>query len=166
MKRSGLLAVKSFLNVAHRTGPDSLRCESCRREHLHIPIRGRGQFGAQLGAIDISIHTTRRLECLQPVEHLDRAEIARMPKFVAIGEVGEHGLVQEAMGVGEKADAHPPMLRGAGVRHARPSSSGTIGVQHTFQGSQDLDVLMFQTQKRVLVVDDELNQRTAVAAHD
>jgi hypothetical protein len=103
-----------------------------------LPHHVEWQPGPQIPAIDISIDTTRRFERLQPVEHFDRTEIAGMPQFIAAGEMRQQAFVQKSMAVGEQADTHSTILRGAGTGRARPCGGGTMGVQ-TYFGARRLE---------------------------
>jgi hypothetical protein len=47
------------------------------------------QFASQLGTIDVAIDGACRLEVFQLLQHVQRAEIARMPKLVALIKAGK-----------------------------------------------------------------------------
>jgi hypothetical protein len=73
---------------------------------LAIPDKIEGEAGPEVRAVDIPIDAADGLECFQPVQDLKRSEIARVPQFVTLGEIGEDRFVEKAMIVGEEADSH------------------------------------------------------------
>lgn len=56
-------------------------------------------------AVDVAIDGAKGLERLELVRHVKRADVARVPDFVAILEMGEHARVEHAVGVGKQTYA-------------------------------------------------------------
>jgi hypothetical protein len=76
------------------------------RDALAIPNEVFGNLETEFRAVNIPVNAPNGFERPEPGENLYRAEIARVPDFVAAGEVPEDGVVEKAMCVGEQADSH------------------------------------------------------------
>ena len=75
-----------------------------------VPGEIFGELGADFGAIDVAEDAAGGFEGSQLIENFGRTEIARVPEFIAEGEVGEDGGIEETVGVGEEADAQGYMV--------------------------------------------------------
>jgi len=71
-----------------------------------IPYKVERETSPDLRAVDIPIDAAHGLECSQPIQDLNRSEIARVPQFVTFGEIAEDRFVEKAMIVGEEPDSH------------------------------------------------------------
>ena len=73
-----------------------------RHVHFHafaLPAQLFGVYGADVVAIDIAVYTFQWFECAELLGKGDGAEIAGMPYFIALVEMGEHGGVEIMVGV-------------------------------------------------------------------
>jgi hypothetical protein len=73
-------------------------------ESFAVPIEIPRKLGLEGAAIDIAVHTAERFEVPQAIEDFMRSEITCVPHLVALGEMMEHGVVQEPVCVGKQAD--------------------------------------------------------------
>ncbi len=75
---------------------------------LAIPNEIRGKVSTEFSTIDIPVNAPDWPEGSEPIENLDRPEVAGVPNLVAFGEMPENGVVQKSMCVGEQPDSHSP----------------------------------------------------------
>jgi len=74
-----------------------------------------GQFGPNFGAVNVAIDSAEWLEAFQLAEKFGSSEIACVPELIAFGEVAKDGIVEEAVGIGEKTDSQGSWYRRATI---------------------------------------------------
>ncbi len=75
---------------------------------LAIPNEILRNFSAEFCAVNIPVNAPDWLEGLEPIQNLDRPEVARMPNLVAFGEMPGNRVVEKSVGVGEQPDSQFP----------------------------------------------------------
>jgi hypothetical protein len=75
---------------------------------LAIPNEILGNFSTEFRTVNIPVNAPDWTESPEPGKNVDRPEVARVPDFVAFGEMPEYSVVQRAVGVGEQTDSHSP----------------------------------------------------------
>ena len=74
-----------------------------------------GQLGSNFGAVDVAINSAERLEAFELVEQFGRSEVASVPEFIALGEMAEDGIVEEAVTIGQETDPQGLWYRQAAI---------------------------------------------------
>jgi hypothetical protein len=83
---------------------------------LAIPNEILGKVSTEFSAVNIPVNAADWPEGSEPIQNLDRPEVACMPNLVAFGEMPENGVVQKSMCVREKPDSHSPAYAHEAVR--------------------------------------------------
>ena len=87
---------------------------------LAIPNEILGNFSTELRTVNVPINAPDWFEGPEPIQKVDRPEVARVPDLVAFGEMPENSVVQKSVCVGEQPDSHSPAY--ARIRSRRRSS--------------------------------------------
>jgi len=80
---------------------------------LAIPGEVLGQLDSEIGAVDIPINSADWFQRSEAVQNAERAEVSRMPDFIAFSKGTQDRVVQKAVGVREQPDSHLSCYRGA-----------------------------------------------------
>jgi hypothetical protein len=75
---------------------------------IAIPNEILGKVSTKFSTVNIPVNAADWPEGPEPIQNLDRPEIARVPNLVAFGEMPENGIVQKSVCVGEQPDSHSP----------------------------------------------------------
>ena len=75
-----------------------------------FPGEAGGKVGSDFRSVDVAIDASDGFEGSESVEDFGWAEVARVPEFVACGEVGKDGFVEEAVSVGEQTDSQVSIM--------------------------------------------------------
>jgi hypothetical protein len=67
---------------------------------LAIPNEIRGNFGTEFRSVDVPVSAPDRSEGAEPMQNLNRPEVASVPNLVAFGEMPENSVVQKSVCVG------------------------------------------------------------------
>jgi hypothetical protein len=73
---------------------------------LTIPNEILGNFRTEFRTVNIAVNAPDRSEDPEPIQNLDRPEVAGVPDLVAFGEMPENSVVQKSVCVGEQPDSH------------------------------------------------------------
>ena len=77
-------------------------------ESLALPNEILRQVGAEFRPINVPVNSAYRPEGPEPIQDVDRPEVARVPNLVALAEMLENSVIQESVCVGEEPDSHSP----------------------------------------------------------
>ena len=83
--------------------PSDVRHVDCHA--LAIPNKILGNFSTEFRTVNIPVNSPDWLEGPEPVQNLDRPEVACVPNLVAFGEMPENSVVQKPVCVGEQPDS-------------------------------------------------------------
>jgi len=97
LPRSPVVIARIASDVGHVNG-----------DALAIPNEIPRKFSTEFRTVNIPVNAPDWLESPEPVEDLDRPEVARVPDLVAFGEMPENSIVQKSVCVGEQPDSHSP----------------------------------------------------------
>ena len=73
---------------------------------LAFPYQILLEVGAEFRPVNVPVNSAYRPEGPEPIQNLDRPEVARVPNIVAFGEMPENSIVQKSVCVGEQPDSH------------------------------------------------------------
>jgi hypothetical protein len=93
---------------------------------LAIPRKIFRKIDTEFRTIDIPVNAPDWPKSLEPIQNLDRPEVAGVPNLVAFAEMAENSVVQKSVCVGEEPDSHSPAYAlPVSFTQGRRSSVGT-----------------------------------------
>jgi hypothetical protein len=78
------------------------------RDAIATPNEILGNVSTEFRTVNIPVNGPDWPEGPEPIQNIDRPEVAGVPYLVAFGEMPENGIVQKSVCVGEQPDSHSP----------------------------------------------------------